>query len=131
MPYHFAPKLNAKSDGSHYVIEEAVKMTNGSYIGFLAHDNILENTISVYTGTKYTGSLVKDVIISIPQDTPWRRQVKIFSNTDEVYVTYETPGDVVEADDINGLQASLTATQKEIEDYKTSGIVDGGSFIGE
>jgi hypothetical protein len=131
MAYNFVPKLNAKSDGSNYVVEEAVKMTDGSYIGFLEHDNILTNTISVYTGSKYTGSLVKDVIISIPEDMPWKRQVKIFAAADEVYITYETPGDVVEADDINGLQISLTATQKEIEDYKTNGIVDGGSFTGE
>ncbi|WP_201008181.1 phosphoglucomutase [Paenibacillus glycanilyticus] len=131
MPYQFVPKLNAKTDGSLYVVEERVKMTGGSFVGFLAHDNILESTIRVYTGSKYTGLIVKDVVVSIPAETPWRRQVKIFSNADEVYVTYETPGDVVEADDINGLQESLAATQKEIEDYKTNGVVDGGSFIGE
>jgi hypothetical protein len=45
-----------------------------------------------------------------------------------VYVTYETPGDTVEADDVNQLQTGLTATQRELERYKQAGQIDGGSF---
>ncbi|MNI95604.1 hypothetical protein D3C73_1538990 [compost metagenome] len=52
----------------------------------------------------------------------------MFADVPEVYVTYETPGDTVEADDINLLQSGLTAAQSEIERYKIAGLIDGGSF---
>ncbi|MNO03563.1 hypothetical protein D3C81_2243080 [compost metagenome] len=54
--------------------------------------------------------------------------IRIFAEVPEVYVTYETPGDTVEADDINVLQWGLTATQSELERYKAAGRIDGGSF---
>lgn len=124
----FADKLNKKQDGSIYVIEEELQMVKGVYEGFLAHDNANNKTIKVYTGPRFTGEEITSFLVSIPAETPWRRMVKIFAEASKVYVTYETPGDVVEAGDINSLQESVTAAQREIERYKAEGIIDGGYF---
>ncbi len=127
----FAEKLNKKTDSSVYVIEEKLPITAGIFEGLLAHDNINNNTVRVFTGPKLTGQEINNVVISIPGDTPWRRLIKIYTGASEVYVTYETPGDTVEAADINTLQESITLTQTEIEKYKSIGMIDGGNFIKE
>ncbi|MDH6372552.1 hypothetical protein M2444_004365 [Paenibacillus sp. PastF-3] len=124
----FQDKLNKKANGSSYVIEERLSLVNGAYSGLLAHDNINNQTIAVYTGSQYSGIELRNFTVSFPDEAPWRRLIKIFADVPEVYVTYETPGDTVEADDINGLQGSLTAVQSELERYKSKGQIDGGSF---
>lgn len=124
----FQEKLNKKANGGSYVIEERLPLVNGMYSGALAHDNINNQSIAVYTGAQYSGNELRNFTVSFPDEAPWRRLIKIFADVPEVYVTYETPGDTVEADDINGLQVSLTAVQTEIERYKSKGQIDGGSF---
>lgn len=123
----FTKKLNKKPNGSVYVIEEVVKVTDGVYEGLLEHGNIKNNTIKVYTGPKLTGTEVVNVVTSIPSDTPWRTYIKLFSSVD-VYITYETPGDTVEADDINTLGEDLWATREDINQYKINGHINGGTF---
>ena len=103
-----------------YVIEEIQTITDGKYEGYLEHDNIDNKTIRVFTGSKLTGEEITNVIISIPEEMPWRRYIKVFSDISPVYITYETVGDIVEADDINDLQDSLTGTQTDVSNYKTS-----------
>ncbi|MGO4498800.1 phosphoglucomutase [Paenibacillus sp. 2RAB27] len=125
----FSEKLNKKQDGSTYAIEEELPIDGGMYEGFLQHDNISTNSIQVYTGSRFTGDKVSNFIVSVPSNMPWRRIIKIFSTSAKVFVSYETPGDTVEADDINTLQASVTAAQEELDRYKSSGIIDGGSFF--
>ncbi|SDF62292.1 hypothetical protein [Sporomusa acidovorans] len=117
---HFPAKLNKKTDGSIYVVEEELPITAGKYEGLLAHDNITNSTIRVFTGPKLTGEEITNYIISMPSETPWRRSIKVFADTPIVYVTYETPGDTVEANDVNALQDSMTATQTEMERYKAA-----------
>lgn len=124
----FTNKLNKKPDGSNHVIEERFPVSEGKYDGPLSHDDILNNTIRVYTGTMFSGDAVTNFVVSVPAETPWRRNIKIFSDSPDVYVTYETPGDRVEADDVNVLQDAITAAQTELERYKVEGTVDGGSF---
>lgn len=136
MPYPneidlFTEKLNKKAAGSVYVIEEEITITDGVFDGFLAHDNITNSTIRVYTGPKLTGEQVTNFIVSVPAETPWKRSIKIFAVTSKVYVTYETPGDTVEAEDVNKLQESITATQEELARYQAVGVIDGGNFIRE
>jgi hypothetical protein len=116
----FPAKLNKKTDGSIYVVEETLPIANGKYEGLLAHDNITNTSIRVYTGPKLTGEEIINYIISVPSETPWRRHIKVFAGSPMVYVTYETQGDTVEADDVNVLQESITATQGEIERYKAA-----------
>lgn len=125
----FSEKLNKKQEGSMYAIEEKLQITGGVYEGLLVHGNIANNSIRVHTGPKFTGEEVTNFIVSIPVDTPWKRWIKIFTNASTVYVTYETPGDTVEADDINRLQNSIMAVQEEVERYKASGVIDGGCFL--
>lgn len=127
----FSDKLNKNTTGNPYVIEERVSLLSGNYDGELKHDNINNQTIRVYTGSRFTGDEVTNWTLSVPSATPWRRSIKIFAGVPEVYVTYETPGDTVEADDINAVQSSITATQTELERYKASGQIDGGSFTRE
>jgi len=124
----FTQKLNKKQNGDSYVIEECIHVIDGIFDGYLAHDNISVPSIKVYTGPNFSGQEIKNFIISIPEEMPWRRKIKIFSNTSPVYVTYQTPGDTVEADDINILQGSITAIQTELERYKNEGVIDGGHF---
>lgn len=124
----FQEKLNKKANGGSYIIEERLPLVSGMYSGVLAHDNINNQSIAVYTGSQYSGVELRNFTVSFPDEAPWRRLIKIFADVPEVYVTYETPGDTVEADDINGLQVSLTAVQTEIERYKSKGQIDGGSF---
>jgi hypothetical protein len=131
----FSDKLNKKQTG-FYVIEEKIPMVNGVFEGDLAHDNINNSSLSVYTGSKLTGEQMLAYTLSIPGEAPWRRIIKVFANTEFVYVTYETPGDIVEAEDINDLQNSITNTQMELERHKEdrachiqNGEIDGGSFL--
>lgn len=84
--------------------------------------------MKVYTGPKFTGQEVATWTLSVPVDMPWRRIIRIFADVAKVYVTYETLGDTVEADDVNVLQDAITATQTELERYKSEGVVDGGTF---
>jgi hypothetical protein len=123
MPYpdeidKFTEKLN-KSD-TIYVIEEEVTPVNGKYEGLLAHDNITDSSVHVFTGPKLTGEKIDNFILSIPANTDWKRSIKIFSNAAKLYITYESHGDQVEAGDINALQDSIVATQIEIDGYKAA-----------
>lgn len=131
----FIEKLNKKQSGS-YVIEEELSITNGVYEGFLDHDNANEKTIAVYTGSKFTGDKLQSYILDTPSETPWKLYIKIFSKSDKVYLTYETKGDTVEAEDINKVQSSVIAIETELERHKKdlqchieNREVDGGSFV--
>ncbi|WP_243121036.1 pyocin knob domain-containing protein [Clostridium autoethanogenum] len=115
----FTEKLN-KLDNNTYVIEECVEFINGLYEGELEHDNVSTSSINVYTGSKLTGDKVENVIVSTPSLTPWKRNIKIFSNISPVYISYETQGDTVESEDINKVQDSVTNIETEVDRYKNS-----------
>jgi hypothetical protein len=124
----FVEKLNKKADGSVYVIEEEHTIVSGKYEGFLEHDNANRATLKVYTGSKLTGDEITNVIVSIPSDTPWKRLIKVFADIGTIYITYETPGDTVEAGDINQLQDVILAQKEDFEQYKAHGRISGGTF---
>ena len=106
----FNSKLN-KLDGNIYTIEEAINPIAGVYEKELAHDNVEVNTINIYTGSKLTGTKINTYTTSTPSLTPWKTIIKIFSTEPVLYITYETTGDTVEAEDINNLQDVLNETQ--------------------
>lgn len=114
----FTDKLNRKQGGSVYAVEEAVVLLSGKFEGLLAHDNIVNSSVKVYTGSRFTGEELTSWTLSAPEETPWRRSIRIFAPVEKVYVTYETPGDTVEAEDVNGLQAAVTAAQTELVRYE-------------
>jgi len=99
-------KLNKKQEGV-YVIEEEKDVANGIWEGYLDHDNVNHQTIYIYTGPKLSGEKVENYFISTPSETPWKTHLKVFSNSEKIYITYESQGDQVEAEDINLLQDSL------------------------
>lgn len=109
----FSEKLN-KVDGNVYTIEEVVTPIDGIYEADLEHDNINTNTLNIYTGSKLTGDKINTYTISTPSLTPWRTHIKIFSDISQLYISYETIGDTVEADDINNVQNAINLTQEEL-----------------
>lgn len=111
----FTEKLN-KIDNKFYTIEEEVFPVNGVYEADLEHDNVDVNTIYVYTGSMLTGTKINTYTVSTPSLTPWRRHIKIYSTEPKLYITYETVGDIVEADDINDLQDVIGGTQTAINE---------------
>lgn len=123
----FNEKLN-KLDNNTYVIEEVITVTGGVYEQELIHDNVDIKTVNVYTGTKLTGTKVNTYVLSTPSVTPWKTIIKIFSNVSPLYISYETVGDTVEAEDINKIQESIVETQTELLRYEKDGLIDGGTF---
>lgn len=110
----FIEKLN-HVEGKVYPIEERIEMPeSGVYEGMLQHDNINEATLRVYTGPGMTGNLVQAFALSTPSLTPWKRNIRIYSEEPVVYIRYETDGDTVEADDVNILQDEILRTQTAV-----------------
>ncbi len=120
---HFNEKLN-KVEGKTYVIEEEIIMPSSKiYEAALRHDNINEKTLSVYTGSKLTGEKIQSYSISTPSLTPWKKVIRIQTAVPIVYISYETDGDTVEADDINSLQETITKTQVAVnEEEERAGL---------
>lgn len=109
----FNSKLN-KLDGNIYTIEEVINPIAGVYEKELAHDNVEVNTINIYTGSKLTGTKINTYTTFTPSLTPWKTIIKIFSTEPVLYITYETTGDTVEAEDVNNLQDALNETQRAL-----------------
>ncbi|MBS6644555.1 MAG: hypothetical protein KH366_13330, partial [Clostridiaceae bacterium] len=109
----FIEKLN-KVDGNVYVIEEEVHLTGGVYEAPLAHDNINIATLAVFTGPKLTGERLETYAVSTPSLTPWKRVIRVYADVETVYISYETDGDTVEAEDINRVQEAVVGTQEAV-----------------
>lgn len=130
----YEEKLNKKSD--YYILEEEVFPKNGLWEGFLKHDNAEVSSINIYSGSKLTGEKIRNYLVNIPSETDWKRYLKIYTNLPKVYITYQTRGDTVEAEDINRLQSSIVAIEMELDRHKNdlnvhieNRSIDGGSFI--
>lgn len=117
--YKFSTKLN-KIDNHVYMIEEEIFIKDGVYEGTLEHDNVKTQTINVYTEKKLTGEKLENILLSTPSETPWKTIIKIFAKEGiaKAYISYQTTGDTVEADDINLLQDSIVKTQEELNSYE-------------
>lgn len=115
----FIEKLNKKQEG-FYVIEEEKTIQDGKWEGYLDHDNVSHESIVIYTGPNFTGERVGNFFISTPSETPWKTYLKVFSESEKIYITYESQGDQVEAEDINQVQNALADTIKDLNDYKAA-----------
>lgn len=118
----FVEKLNKLPSGVH-IVEERKTLESGVWEGYLDHDNANHKSLQIWTGPRFTGGKVENYFLSTSADMPWKTYLKVFSSTVEVYVTYETSGDQVEAEDINLLQKALVVESEraigredEIED---------------
>ncbi len=124
----FVEKLNKRQDGGMYVIEEELLLEDGVYEGYLAHSNVRKGSVQCYTGKELTGRRVDNILLSTPGEAPWRTWVKVFASESPVYISYETPGDQVDAAHMNAVQSSIVRTQQDLQNYKASGVIDGGFF---
>jgi len=115
----FVEKLNKKQEG-FYVIEEDKDIQDGKWEGYLEHDNVNRESIVIYTGPNFTGTKVDNFFISTPSETPWKTHLKVFSNSEKIYINYESQGDQVEAEDINQVQNALADTVENLNDYKAA-----------
>lgn len=58
----FNEKLNKNQTGKSYVIEERLSIVGGVYDGPLRHDNINNQTIRVFAGSRFTGEEIKTIV---------------------------------------------------------------------
>lgn len=130
----FSNKLNKRTDPL-YVIEEILPVPGASSEKILDHDDIKPLSVEVWSGPGKTGDKITTWVLNNPVSTPWKTIISVSTSLPEIYVTYETPGDRVEAQDMNQVQTSIVSTQNEINRHKNdlnchidNGIIDGGSF---
>lgn len=109
----YTEKLN-KVDGNVYVIEEEISLIDGVYDAPLAHDNVNTSTLAVYTGPKLTGDRIQSYVLSTPSLMPWKKVIRLYADVPTVYISYETEGDTVEAEDVNLLQQDVIRTQEGV-----------------
>ncbi|MCR8658968.1 hypothetical protein [Paenibacillus endoradicis] len=110
----FKDKLNKRPDGSNYTIEEPIILVDGKFEGLLTHDNIGNSSVKVYTDSNFTGDEITNFVVSIPSNSPWRRSIRVYADVPKVYVTYQTPGDQVDADDINFIQNVIVEAETSL-----------------
>ena len=123
---NFHDRLNKIGSNVHSIEEEITMPQSGVYEAELQHDNVNDDTVQVYTGPNLTGTPV-GYTLSVPTDESWKRIIKIETETAVVYITYETIGDQIEADDINDLQDELVRTQNALTilEAEVSGSISG------
>lgn len=120
----FVEKYN-KSEVAIPVEEKHVMNESGVYEAELEHDNIDEETLEVYSGANLTGSRIA-YTLTAPSDASWKRIIHIDTSQPTIYISYETTGDQVEADDVNRLQDAVVSTQNAVN-VLSEQVTGGGS----
>lgn len=107
--FDFIKKNNKGSTA--YVIEEShIMPQDGVYEAELEHDNVRDDTIQVMSGASGTGTRIA-FSLTTPSDQTWKRIIHVETQQPTIYISYESTGDQVEADDINELQDALKELQ--------------------
>ena len=114
--YNFIARLN-KRDNPYTIVDEQVTLTEGKWEGFLVHDQVIEKTIEIYTLPNKEGERVLAYTLDKKEEV-WKTYLKVFSQSEVLYITYETYGDTVEAEDINQLQGAAYYLENFIENVK-------------
>lgn len=120
----FIEKYN-KSEVAIPVEEKHVMPESGTYEAELEHDNVDEDTIEVYSGANLTGSRLA-YTITAPADASWKRIIHVETSQPTIYISYETTGDQVEADDVNRVQEAIVETQEALNALSEQ-VTGGGS----
>lgn len=107
----FVEKYNKSSTA--IAVEESHIVSNGAYEAELEHDNVDEDTLEVYSGATHTGSRLA-YTLTAPSDASWKRIIHVETDQPTIYISYETTGDQVEADDVNRLQEAVVNTQEAV-----------------
>ena len=119
----FYNRLNKKEKGV-YSIEEVKSIVGGQYNGRLNHGNVIESSVMIYTEPNMQGNIVESYSLSKHPKKSWVTNISInYSKDVDVYVNYETAGDIVDADDINFLQDKLQDFGLELGVYDDKIIV--------
>ncbi|MHC1750786.1 MAG: hypothetical protein AB9856_21135 [Cellulosilyticaceae bacterium] len=125
--YKFTSKLNKKEE-PYTITDELLVLSDGKWEGFLAHDNVLEKTIEIYTHPNKQGSKNLNYTIGTKNEQ-WKTYLKVFGAGEKLYLCYETFGDTVEAEDINKLQSAmdyldtnLELTKQDLVDHKADNV---------
>ena len=63
--------------GNIYTVEEEIHIVAGVYENELIHDNIAQDTIAVFTGSKCTGKRINSYAISTPSLATCKTHIKI------------------------------------------------------
>lgn len=108
----FIEKYN-KSSTAIAVEESHVMPENNIYEAELEHDNVDEETLEVYSGATHTGSRLA-YTLTAPAEASWKRVIHVKTTQPTIYISYETTGDQVEADDINRVQEAIVSTQEAV-----------------
>lgn len=114
--YNFVARLN-KRDQPYIIADEQITLEAGKWEGFLEHDHVLEKTIEIYTLPNKEGERVLAYTLDKKEEV-WKTYLKVFSQSDALYITYETYGDMVEAEDINKLQGAAYYLENLIDHVK-------------
>lgn len=113
----FHEKLN-KLSGSVYRVEEEITIPGtGVFEDYLQHDNVYEDTLYVFSGPGKTGEQIP-YTLTVPSDGPWKHVIRVETTRSKIYISYDTPGDQVEAEDVNKLQRAITYTQNQISEIE-------------
>lgn len=110
----YTAKLNRR-DTPYVIADEALTLSGGRWEGWPGHDNVDPATIEIYTLPGRQGEKVLNYTTEIRDGAEWKLWLRVFAAADVLYLSYETTGDVVEADDINQLQGDLEGLAAEAE----------------
>ena len=66
---NFTDKLNF-INGNIYTVEEEIHVVGGVYEADLIHDNITQDTVAVFTGSRCTGKRINSFAISTTSLAP-------------------------------------------------------------
>lgn len=136
----FIEKLNS-SIFPITVKDEEVLLVNGKCTRDLDHDNVIANSVEIWTKPDKRGDKITSFGLKQNPGTGWKTTLSmslppvLFEELDRVYVTYETTGDQIEAEDINNIQESIVSTQREVLRHErdtdihiVNRTIDGGTF---
>jgi len=109
----FITKIN-KSGNPTVIADEAMSITNGMSEKYLDHDNVKHNTLEVWSEPGKNGTRIMNYVLTNPEATPWKSLLRVYSEVNPVYITYESYGDQVEAEDINNLQQVINEVSAKV-----------------
>ena len=108
-----------KSESPYVITDEVLELSNGKWEGYIGHDNVIPETIEVYTAAKKSGKQILNYTTT--KSEPWKLYMNVYaSGYEKLYLSYETYGDTVEAEDINQLQNAVDYVGEQIKNHEAS-----------
>lgn len=127
----FTAKLN-KRDWPYVIADEVFALSEGSGERYLEHDNVNVKTIEIFTEPSRQGDKVLNYTVDKKDGAEWKVWLRVFAAKEQVYVSYESQGDTVEAEDVNELQQAAVNINADLQAEKglaAAHISDGAKHI--